>query len=952
MDDLNYIPKSEKEIIYKVKNSTSLKNSIYKEFNLDKIGSIEYAKIHSKANRPLHKIKGAEFNKETVFCKCCNLPVEQKGILERFYIFDNPDNYAYCGEGVPLYFTFFQFSIIIIAIVVILFSYIDLIFSGQYTNELRLICNANNIVLNNTFEEECQYYIKSYNGSRFNFYVNSYFYTFENINVKHYRNLFYKLTSINNKKIDKIIVNTSYINFLCLTTLFIFNLLYIVYLYSKCQFLNISLLSLSDYSIFLSNLNPSLRKFLQIKKEIKEKKNNKLEYIKELNDKLGIDNEIIKLSELEQFIHFLKNKICILDNGMSLNIKKINICFKISNLMNLEENYNKINEKISKVKNHPYQIKKNEKLNLFDDDRKYFESYFDYFDMHCCEKEEKLMALKDKKNNLKKEMDNLFKNSKDNTLDYFSGCAIICLDSIKEQEHFLEKNSNNFLEYLIISIEYIFCRCCINKYKKEKYVLMGNIGFQRAPEPEDILFENLEYTNSIYKFLRIIFVYFLSIILIVICFSLVTSLNYLQKYIDGIQKEYHIIKSNIISISISCCIFIINSIFEEILDLLTKIEKQPTTTNYVLSKSIKLTLFSFMNSGIVPLISEIYIKRDGNKYKYLLNNIYMIFLVNAFIIPISWGFNISYFYKSFRICLIGRKKNFNDYNHGKTQRELNELYELPSMAIAQKYSYIYTTILITFFYMPIFPFGAAISLFGLCFSYFIEKSNFCNRYKRPEIINDQLCKGYIDYFIFALFLNGIGDYIFKKDVYETRLWPLLNISVFGILTIIPYKQINKYIFKYNINLKESKIHKLYLDDVYFTFFNDYERANPMTKKEGIIKYLDGLKDKGIISDSIYQKNLDNLENVNLMQLYYNESKNRNILKTQKTYMINESSKYNLIARTLTANNESKDEYIEKYLRTKHAIEIKNNYLTVLKPSDKKDILSSKNSLILTNKKKK
>jgi hypothetical protein len=265
MNEINNIPESKSEI---AKSKNNLKNSIYKEFHLDKIGSIEYAKIHSKANRPLHKIK--EFNKETIFCRCCNLPVEQKNILEKFSFYDNPDQYVQCGEGISLYFKFFQISIIIIAIIVILFSYLDLFFIGKYTNKLRSICNNSSI--NHIIFKDCQYFIELHNNSGFNYRVNSHFFSFNNINVKYYRKIFYKLTSINNKNIDKVIVNTSYMNFLCLITLFIFNLLYIVYFKIKCQLLNRSLLSLSDYSIFLTNLKYLIQSFLQIKKEIEEKK--------------------------------------------------------------------------------------------------------------------------------------------------------------------------------------------------------------------------------------------------------------------------------------------------------------------------------------------------------------------------------------------------------------------------------------------------------------------------------------------------------------------------------------------------------------------------------------------------------------------------------------------------------------------------------------------------------
>ena len=268
MEEFSNIPESKSEISGKNKNN--IKISIYKEFHLDKIGSIEFAKIHSRANRPLHKKEDAGFNKETVFCRCCNLPVEQEGILERYNFFDNPDEYVECGEGIPLYFKFFQFSIIIIAIIVIFVAYFDLFFVGKYTNELRAICN--NWKLNLIFDEDCKYFINSHNDSGSNSFANSFFFSFNNLNIKHYRNLFYKLTSINNNNIDKVIVNTSYVNFLYLITLFLFNLLYIVHFNIKYQLFNTSLLSLSDYSVFLTNLNSTLKNFLEIKKEIEEKK--------------------------------------------------------------------------------------------------------------------------------------------------------------------------------------------------------------------------------------------------------------------------------------------------------------------------------------------------------------------------------------------------------------------------------------------------------------------------------------------------------------------------------------------------------------------------------------------------------------------------------------------------------------------------------------------------------
>ena len=909
------------------KTPNNLGKSIYEVYNLDKIGSIKYARIHKSANRPLYKNKNTDFNNQTEFCKCCNLPAEQEGIMEKFNFWDDPDNFVSCGEGISLYFTYYLFAMIAMITTFFLSSIYNIIFSKKYYDELYYICNKNNNI-KIIIEENCKLFseeskkIKSYS-----LISNSFFFMFNSINTKYYRNLTHNLDLNNNTKIklEKTIVNTSFMNFICLITLFIFNIFSIVLINMKVQKINMTILSLSDYSIFISNLYDILKDFIKKKKDIDDKKeyyekNNILyNYEEELYNNLGLDKSLVSLSQLDKFICFLKNKICLNDDGEKLNIKKINICFKTSELMKLEKKLHKICEKMSKIRNHPYQTSKNEELKLYNDNRKYFDTFLG---LHCCGESQTLLELKEEEQKLKKDLNELMEKTKENTMDYFAGCAIICLDKIEEQETFLEKNSNNLIIHIFKLLAFVFCGCCINKNKKDIYWLRRKIRFERAPEPEDIIFENLEI-KTIERVFRTILVYFFSFILIFISFILVTALNYLQKYTDE-KNNFHIIVAYIISLLISLCIQIINEIFKKILDFLTKREKPSTTTNYYLSKSIKLTLFSFTNQGIIPLISELY--NGSNGYEYLIINILMIFLVNSIIVPISWTISFSFLYKKFRIWLIERSLDTfePDGNMEKTQRELNDLYELPSMKISEKYSYIFKTLLLSFFYIQIFPLGVAISLVGFCLGYFLEKYNFCNMYKRPEMLNDKLCKEYIDNFIVALFVCGIGDYIFKNDVYENRIWPLTNIILFGILFLIPYHFIIDKLARYFLNLRESKIHKKSLDDVYFSFFNDYERANPMTKKEGILNYLKGLKKTGIVSDKTFKENIENLDNVNLMKLYYDDKRHINAFKTQKTIMNRQSyyRKATFLVRklTYTVDEVIEEKWIEESIRDKNAFE--------------------------------
>ena len=932
----NFIVLSQSKNIKKnEKKRKNLGKSIYEVYNLNKIGSIKFAKIHRSANRPLYKI--SEFNRNTEFCQCCNLPAEQEGIIEKFKFCDDPDSYVECGEGVSLYFTFFEFSIVVLFVTFFLVSLYNIIFSKKYYKELYEICN--NKIKNNLIEEDCKLYSDELAKTKsYSLISNSYFFMYNSINTKYYRNLYYKITSTNNTRIENVIVNTSFMNFLCLLTLLIFNIFFMIIIHTKSQTINMSILSLSDYSLFISNLKDMHITFLKIKKELEEKKeiadkhNGQYDYEEELKKRLGIEKSLIDLPELEQFKCFLKNKICVKENGEPLNIKKINVCFKISELMELQEKLHKINEKMSKIKNHPYQISKNDDLNLYGNNKRYFSSFLD---LHCCEKSETLLQLKQEEKSIKDQIEQLLKKSKEKTMDYFAGSVIVSLDKIKEHEEFLYKNSNNLLVYLLRLLKYIFLGCCIEKNKKDIFWLRRKIRFQRAPEPEDINFENIEYGNSLTRFFRTFLVYFVSFLFILICFIIVTALNYLQKYTNE-KYNFNIIVAYIISLLISLSIQITNLVFEKILDFLTKKEKQSTTPNYYLSKSIKLALFSFMNQGIIPLISELYIETNG--YEYLVINMLMIFLINSFIIPISWTVSLSFIYKKFRIWLIERNIDPDepDGNLEKTQKELNDLYELPSMEIEEKYSYIFKTLLISFFYIQIFPLGVAISLIGLCLGYILERYNFCNMYRRPEMLNDILCKVYTYNFVIALFVCGIGDYIFKCNVYETKIWSLFNIILFGVLILLPYFYITNHLTQYCINLRESKIHKSSLDEIYFSFLNNYERANPMTKKEGIANHLKGLKDAGIISESIYQEKILNLENVNLMKLYYDDRKQRNILKTQKTIMRGENgnNKFSILMKSIALKITTlKDEEIEDL------------YVPVNDPTKNKDL---SNTIFISN----
>ena len=214
---------------------------------------------------------------------------------------------------------------------------------------------------------------------------------------------------------------------------------------------------------------------------------------------------------------------------------------------------------------------------------------------------------------------------------------------MEEQEKFLGLFPTNFIMNILISIKnlkYFLCGCFISKKEKKEFLLKRNIKVEVAPEPEDVIFENLQYSSR-QRNLRIIFTYFLSFLIIAICLVIILLLNSVQiKKVKNSNSNVILIKYGL-SLLITVVVSTVNFIFQICLDYITKIEKQLSMTDLYLSLSIKLTIFTFITSAIVPLVSNYYIANEGD-YDLLVTNMTTIFLSNSLVTPIMWIFNFNY----------------------------------------------------------------------------------------------------------------------------------------------------------------------------------------------------------------------------------------------------------------------------------------------------------------------
>ena len=865
------------------------------EIPLEKM--ISLAKIHREANRPLIKIK--EFDGQTKFCQCCSLPSRDDIYLRNCSFCENTDKFAEYGRGTSLYFSFFRFSILIMICCMVSMALPGFLLTSNYTNEMSDVCK--NIydeigpVINKTFPD-CLLFISGLERNEENTSsIDDWEFRFNTRNVLIYRDLFVNYGGTK-KNIKSNTINYNILHLIGLASLFVISVLYIILLENINRQYDIDVISPGDYTIIISNLYSAFDIFWKKINKINSRKKNKNQNDSEESksqektnyslerkeaEEIGLEdisnNEEINI--LDAFNQFIKNKICVTDKGEKYNIYNINICYKIDEFMEMEEKIQEIKKEIYKINNEKFQIIKNRLMSLTNEKRRFFYNPLDFLDLNacqgeCCERYHVLSDIIDEKSDLEKKLHELLEETKTLTEKNFSGVVFITFNSIEESEQFLKPYPKSMITSFcmnIINLKYFCCCCCIDKNKRKNFFLKRNITVEEAPEPEDIIFENLQ-CSSCQRFVRILFIYIFSLVIIGICFVIILFLNNFQAKRNNKKGTSSLVKYGL-SIAISLVVSILNAIFQFILEKLTKREKQISMTNFYLSYSIKLTLFTFCTSAIIPLISN-YIFY-GAKFDLLVTNMLMMFLTNAFLTPFMWSMNFEFLLKKLKICLL--KQNQETY----TQKELNELYELLDMSIASKYSYIFKTLLMSFFFMPIFPLSIAISLVGFIFGYFLEKFNFSKMYKRPDILNSEICEFYSNYFTINFFMLAIGDFIFLEEENNKGILTILNVIVFGALIIIPINQIFDIDF---IGINESDLNKEKYEECYFTFFNDYEKANPMTKKEGIKNFMLKLEKDGLISRSEYSQIIANFDNANLMETYYKARKNLGNSMAQQAFV--------------------------------------------------------------------
>ena len=874
---------------------------------LEQPGTIFLAEIHGSAQ---HLLKVKKLSKYIRFCQCCLLPSETPGVVMPYTCLDNRKDF---GIGLHLYFYYIQFCLIMTAINFVLSSLPTMIFSIRYSNHLKDHCRAYYFAPNDTYNNSndsnidsylstnitnCLKYLSMENSSKISENIGDIITTTDWIlkmsadNLENYYEIF-KNKAEDSTIIEDIPLNFSFLYFLASLTLLIINFFFIQYINILIQKEDFEDTSPKDFTIIVHNVhrpndNENISRKQVLKDILTEISDN---YFKlEVYDIIPCYN-LNKLYKLTKKIYEDRVKIYHAHNFKRQKIlhEKYMDSQRKNNSFNylrggfFEQNKNipfKGNESGINTNSQASIILSNNNLNPKDNNNNqeptvlnYYTNYFFFIKATPLSKIEKRIEEN------KKKLTDMEKDLLMNPNKYNCGTFFVIFKYISMRDKVYDFFPTTFSSRIFANIKYLFqnclCGCCVNKKTQRINYLRTAFTIEKATEAYEVQWQNMGYSMK-EKALYLSISVFVTILLIGASLSIVIGLNEAQYALT--KNDENTFLKYLLSFLISITISLINYIARCVLKIITdNFEAIETRTDYYTSTSIKISIFTFINTAIIPLLSN-YIRHEWGNNDILLNNILMIFITNIALAPFVFYFNPELCIKlsrraKARMDLEGVSVVDSTY----TQGELNELFENPEMDLSVRYSFFVNTLLTSFFYMSIFPIGTIFCIFALILSYFFEIF-YLGFYKRPEEISGRLCKFFIQNFKVVISIFAVGNYIFLfpvRHIYGVD-WSLINLILFIIIAFIPYHTLRLNL----LGVTEGEVVKGSYDEYSLMFPTDYEKENPLTKTSAMIKHFKKLEAMNIIDKYQSEYLINNVKKESIMDTYYKNSRNvGNILKS-------------------------------------------------------------------------
>ena len=557
-----------------------------------------------------------------------------------------------------------------------------------------------------------------------------------------------------------------------------------------------------------------------------------------------IDNEESKIVN-ENWVESQKDKIKkIIKEKLNVKEKDVDINFTLK----LSDYYEKLEDLMQKRK---------ERIEIQHDKNK-------NRCLCCCPKdEEKLNVDID---NLKNELNKLIKQK-----ERYNQLYILTFENKEDYDNAYSKYPHSYLKEAIK-------RICNKKGK--------NIYINKAPNPEDIEWKNLEFDNEYDYFKNKFKNLGYSCLFIVIPFAI-------QLFLDWVVRKIKIkIIEFLINIGVSLVLKKANNKFEDyIKDQLKNNIKIWSSSDIVFYSTLYQSIFKFINQGICPFLSYLILDRileDDNDFSSLVQKMFVVMEMDGFGYPM---FDLLYetLFKKGRKMYKVQKKMMNVENidkqlkekinneKGETRLEYEQSFKKKEMKLGDNYSDVLTIYWITMFYLPIYPIGIIQSFLNLLFKFVMEKNFLINIYKRPEYIKPDFGFLCFNFFNFGFFLFLCGNIIFFRNEDNKNSFGVVYIVIMFLFLILPFYLLAKLIIY--CYYKKEKTENEKLSEIKSKIKSDYRIFNPCYQKEEIKNLFFEFKKNNIIKESQYEEIEKKINRLNDLDLYKLQKK----MKIPKTF---------------------------------------------------------------------
>eukprot|EP00357_Protocruzia_adherens_P031247 CAMPEP_0115022088 /NCGR_PEP_ID=MMETSP0216-20121206/31305_1 /TAXON_ID=223996 /ORGANISM="Protocruzia adherens, Strain Boccale" /LENGTH=1152 /DNA_ID=CAMNT_0002394631 /DNA_START=120 /DNA_END=3578 /DNA_ORIENTATION=- len=376
------------------------------------------------------------------------------------------------------------------------------------------------------------------------------------------------------------------------------------------------------------------------------------------------------------------------------------------------------------------------------------------------------------------------------------------------------------LWYIILS------KCCGSQ---QTFQFKGRIlSAERAPEPSDVMWENLGVTGA-KRFRNTLTTSIATLILLGLAFGVLMLLSLWQEDLkDSVSnqnsRDYNDrFKIGAISMVSALALMVTNALLGKSIRLFVRFERRQTETSYSLSVALKLGLALFVNTTILVYIlnsrSEDWYSPGG-----LIEDVFYIMFANAIIPPLAQIFDYSWYKR--------RKERKKEIEKGMscelTQKEANELWEGLPIDLAQSYANVIKTITLALVYAPVLPLAWLLCAFGLWFGYWAEKYHMLKRCVRPNNLGDHMntvITNLTPYWILLFALSNLAFFSQGSEGYSSE--GLVGVCIAAGYILLPVQRI----FDTFCSGKDFDRDLTPFDEAQLEFLEDYDRVNPVTQDE-------------------------------------------------------------------------------------------------------------------------